>query len=167
VRDLHRLDRELVPGRVQRRHRQLRAPRVVDVPSADLGPCLVDEDDRHVLTLDLPVHRALPPLPDVGVVADAPFERDVRVLDQSRQLLDRHRVSALAVIDRVVGDVEAGALAEPRSLNAADLDSEIVGAIRVDARSGGHGDLPFPYPGTGPVTATPRASRTMWTTTNS
>src|SRR3989441_13297316 len=95
--------------------------------------------DRAVLPLDLAVDDLLAPLPELCVVGDAPLERDVRVLDEPRQLARRVGLVALAVVHGILGGIETGALAEPGASDAVNLHQKAVGPVRVLAISDWHG----------------------------
>ena len=102
VRELERLDRDLVAARVERRAFELHGPRVAEQPAQDGLPLLVEQRDRHVAALDLAVTHRLPPLEEVGAAGDPALQRDVRVLREAGKLAHGvDPVGALPVLDHL------------------------------------------------------------------
>src|SRR5512133_2304085 len=120
---LQRLDCDLVPVRVQGGGMQLAGPRVVEVPANLLLAAVVQQDDRPVVAVEVPLDHALPPVPQLGVLRDAAFEDDVRVLRQPGQLAEAV-LRAGAVLDHDRLALEAAHLAEGRGGQAVDLDQK-------------------------------------------
>src|SRR2546422_11314582 len=139
VNDLEGFDGDFVPRGVEARAGPLGRPPFTEVPTHFLGARVIHEDDRAVLPLDLAVDDLLAPLPELCVVGDAPLERDVRVLDEPRQLARRVGLVALAVVHGILGGIETGALAEPGASDAVNLHQKAVGPVRVLAISDWHG----------------------------
>src|SRR6266511_4604643 len=111
VDDLDALDRHLVAGRVEGWAGPLGRPAIDEVPAQLLRAGLVEQDDRAVFALDFAVGGLFAPLVELGVCGDAPLERDVRVGVHAGQLAQSERLAALALIDRVLAQVHARALA--------------------------------------------------------
>ena len=99
VRDLDRLDGDLVRLRVQHRAFPLADPAVAERPAGDVGPVVVLEDDRAVAAFDLPVDDRLAPVPQLEVLRDAAAQDEVRVLREAGQLADVGGVATEAVLD--------------------------------------------------------------------
>src|SRR5205085_12568122 len=76
--------------------------------------------NRAALALDLSINGLLCPLPQSGIVRDAPPERDDLVVRQTGQLAHGRTVGPFAVLDWVGADIETRALAESGARDAID-----------------------------------------------
>src|SRR5262245_16589012 len=125
------------------------------VPPCLLFAGIVDQDDRPVLSFQLPVDRLLAPLPERGVVRAPPLQRDVGVLVQSRHLVRAQGLEvALAVLDGILRGVEARGFPKSPPVDAVDLDAKVVATIGIHTVARCHSPLlpfvwgPLRLPGT-------------------
>ena len=138
MRDLDRLDRDLVPLGVQGRTFPLGNPAVEEIPADDLGPVVVEQDDRAVPAIDVALDDGLSPVPQLGVLGDPAAEDDVRVLGQPGQLAHGVGLAADPVFDHDRLALQAADLAEHRARDSVDLDEEVEGLIGIVTLRGRH-----------------------------
>src|SRR5690242_13445870 len=85
MRDLERLDRDGVAGRVERRAGPLRGPRVGEIPADLFRARFVEQHHGAVAPLRLAVDGGQAPLPQLIGVGDAALQRNRRERVQARK----------------------------------------------------------------------------------
>ena len=75
--DLDRFDRDLVGGGIEAGTDPLRWPSVDEIPAHLFLAGFVEQDDRSVLALGLPVNHFLTPFPKICIVGLPHLEADV------------------------------------------------------------------------------------------
>jgi hypothetical protein len=102
VRELERLDRDLVPERPQVRSVVAGRPNAPERPREHRLPRLVEERDPDVATVEIAVADGVEPVPELGAARDTALDDDVPVLDAAGQLSRcRCLVAAFAILDRL------------------------------------------------------------------
>jgi hypothetical protein len=113
-----------------------------EVPADDLVPLVVQQDDRAVAAIDVSLHDALPPVPQVGVLGDPAAKDDVPELGQTRELAHAGLV-AEAILDHRGLALEPAHLAERSLRDPVYLDEKSEALERIVSLRRRHGAVRF------------------------